>query len=390
LKTSAKKIAIVTTHPIQYNAPWFRLLNAEPDVDVRVFYTWHIGDEKKPDAGFGKSVSWDIPLLDGYQYELVAPSTNVQNRSYRNMDSPGLENKIENWNPNVVLVLGHNFRSHFRTMRYFKGKIPVWFRGDSTLLNESWGIKQFLRRIALKYIYSSVDLALAVGTNNRNYFIKHGLKSNQITHVPHAIDNERFGDVTHDETASTRRSELGFSDEDIVLLFAGKLESNKAPEDLAKAFLIAAKNRPELQLLFVGSGPLESNTRSILGDNRRIRFLPFQNQTQMPSVYRIGDVTCLPSYSETWGLCLNESMACGRAIIASDRVGATVDLVSPESGFEFQAGNVEQLAQILSGLPNRNALLNTGETCRRKVQDWSMKKIVETIAEQVRELGAQP
>ena len=266
----------------------------------------------------------------------------------------------------------------------------MWFRGDSTLLNESFGVRKFLRRRALKYVYRCVDLALAVGTNNRNYFIKHGLGSNQITHVPHAIDNERFGDRTHEDIATVRRAELGFSDRDVVLLFAGKLEEKKAPTDLAQAFLIAARTRPELKLLFVGSGPLESNIRSIIGDNCHVRFLPFQNQTQMPVAYRIGDITCLPSiYNETWGLCLNESMACRRPIMASDRVGAAADLVCRESGYSFRAGDIKQLSQVISDLPNRNALLTMGENCGKAIQNWSMEKIVEPIANQLRILKAQ-
>ena len=62
-----KKIAIISSHPIQYNAPFFALLAKEDAIDLKVFYTW--GEsclDKKYDPDFGKVIKWDIPLLDGY------------------------------------------------------------------------------------------------------------------------------------------------------------------------------------------------------------------------------------------------------------------------------------------------------------------------------------
>ena len=66
------KLAIVTTHPIQYNAPVFQRLSKRGNISIRVFYTW--GEQvmkSKFDPGFGKIVSWDIPLLEGYGFEFV-------------------------------------------------------------------------------------------------------------------------------------------------------------------------------------------------------------------------------------------------------------------------------------------------------------------------------
>ncbi|HEY8661946.1 MAG TPA: glycosyltransferase family 1 protein, partial [Hanamia sp.] len=67
-----KRLAIITTHPIQYNAPWFKLLAERKKLKVMVFYTWsQVEKEGKYDPGFGKNVEWDIPLLDGYEYRFI-------------------------------------------------------------------------------------------------------------------------------------------------------------------------------------------------------------------------------------------------------------------------------------------------------------------------------
>ena len=67
-----KKLAIVTTHPIQYNAPVFRMLQERNVIAIKVFYTW--GEkvlENKYDPGFNRVIDWDIPLLNGYDYVMV-------------------------------------------------------------------------------------------------------------------------------------------------------------------------------------------------------------------------------------------------------------------------------------------------------------------------------
>jgi hypothetical protein len=60
------KLAIISTHPIQYYAPVFAALAASAAIDLRVFYTWsQTADGMVFDSGFGVTRKWDIPLLDG-------------------------------------------------------------------------------------------------------------------------------------------------------------------------------------------------------------------------------------------------------------------------------------------------------------------------------------
>lgn len=64
-----RKLAIITTHPIQYNAPMFKIIAERQNIDVHVYYTW--GEEvleSKYDPCFGKQIQWDIPLLSGYNF----------------------------------------------------------------------------------------------------------------------------------------------------------------------------------------------------------------------------------------------------------------------------------------------------------------------------------
>src|SRR3989344_3471124 len=66
------RLAIVASHPIQYQAPLFRALAQDPRLDVTVYYCWDFGiSEAGFDKELGVKVKWDIPLLDGYRYKLL-------------------------------------------------------------------------------------------------------------------------------------------------------------------------------------------------------------------------------------------------------------------------------------------------------------------------------
>jgi glycosyltransferase involved in cell wall biosynthesis len=196
----------------------------------------------------------------------------------------------------------------------------------------------------LKWVYKHVDKAFYVGTHNKAYFIKHGLKENNLIYAPHAIDNERFVDFTGDfkRQAKVIRKRLGISDEIRLLIFVGKFEPNKNLIELINAI-----NNSEFNLLLVGNGPQEKVLKEISSNN--IHFMPFQNQTMMPIIYRIGDALILNSISETWGLAINESLASGIPVIASDKCGGAVDLINENNGMIIKCNefNEQQIINMI-------------------------------------------
>ncbi len=388
-----KKLAIITTHPIQYNAPWFRLLAERGNVDIKVFYTWSQSKGSVKDRTFGKEIKWDIPLLDGYNYEFVKNvSKKPGSHHFFGIDCPSLISDIKKYQPNAILFFGWKFKSHLLAMRFFKGKIPVWFRGDSTLLDEVNGLKTKVRRLVLNKAYSYVDTALYVGDANKDYFLKHGLKAENLVHVPHAIENKRFiGDLTseYDSKALQWRKELGYDTDDIVILFAGKFESKKQPDFLVEAFLTVSKNSSKpFKLLLVGNGPMDQELETISKNNHNIQILPFQNQTKMPLVYRLGNVFCLPSKGpgETWGLAVNEAMACRIPVIVSNKVGCAEDLIKHNgNGYIFSFHDIMELQNIFESL-EISKLEMLGKEAQKDIQKYDFESIVTTIEEKLKSL----
>jgi glycosyltransferase involved in cell wall biosynthesis len=386
MTATRKRLAIITSHPIQYNAPWFKLLAGSGDIHPGVFYTWEqsaAGPKYDPD--FKDRIEWDIPLLEGYEYRFVRnKASDPGTHHFRGLVNPTLNKEVAEWRPDAILVYGWSFDSHLKCLRHFHRRVPVLFRGDSTLLDERPGIRKHLRRWFLRWVYGHIDRALYVGVRNKEYFLMHGLQEGQLVYAPHAIDNLRFEepDERYRELAVAWRTRLGIGENEVVLLFAGKLEPKKNP-----FFLLEMAQRipdPRLKIIFAGTGVLEGRLRKMAGEDPRVQFIGFQNQQQMPVVYRMGDIYILPSQGpgETWGLGVNEAMASGCAIMMSEKAGGAVDLVEEEmNGIRFDPVNgVGKCSYWIRRLLDEPSLLaDMKKESRRRIGCFSYQQMMDAL-----------
>jgi glycosyltransferase involved in cell wall biosynthesis len=347
-----RRLAILSTHPIQYNAPLFRLLAAEEAMELKVFYS-KVAEEVRFDKDFGQEVVWDIPLTEGYAHSFFRAS----HAAGRNC----LLEAIAAFAPDALLVYGWNFPGHFKAMRHFHGKIPVWFRGDSTLLDPLPLWRKGLRKIWLRWVYSHVDIAFYVGSANKKYFQWAGLSDEQLEYAPHAVDNEFFmrDDSRRTNHARLIRRDLRIPEEAQVFLYSGKLEPKKQPLQLAEVFSKTFSENSSVHLVYVGSGPMREALEQLARSTNNIHVLGFVNQGMMPSYYRLADVVCLPSFGpgETWGLAINEAIASHNcAVFTTDRVGCSNELLRDPYTCVVSAINVSDWPEALKKL-SRHAIL---------------------------------
>jgi glycosyltransferase involved in cell wall biosynthesis len=382
-----KKLAILTTHPIQYNAPLFELLSGRKNISVRVFYSW--GESVvtgKYDPGFGKAIDWDIPLLEGYEYEFLENTAKEKGSHHFNgIINPGIITRITAWQPDAILVYGWAFSSHLRVMRHFKNKIPVLFRGDSTLLDEKKNIAGFIKKQFIQWVYRHIDTAFYCGTNNKKYFEYYGLRPAQLIPAFHAIDNKRFdnSDGRYDAPASSMKNQLGIKEGDKVFLYAGKLVHGKNVASLIQAFQKITTGN--VHLVIAGNGPEEDILKKYFAGTANLHFIDFQNQQQMPALYHVCDVFVLPSNAETWGLSVNEAMAAGRAILISDKCGCAIDLViDNKNGYIFKTGVAENLYEKMEKcIDDPVSLRQMQLNSTRRISDFTFEHIAAAVEKKV-------
>jgi glycosyltransferase involved in cell wall biosynthesis len=364
-----RRVAVVLSHPTQYYSPWFRWVRLHADVEFRVFYLWDFGVAARHDERFGRSIQWDVDLLSGYESEFVPNrAAKPGPEHFLGFNNPGLVSRLRAWRPQALLLFGYNWASHLRAAAWARlAGVPILFRGDSHLLGRP--SPSLPMRILLRILFSQFSRFLYVGSANRRYFEAFGVPARKLFFAPHSVNEELFdpGRPAYRDECQRLRSSLGLAPSTKVVLFAGKLTAAKQPMELLEAFLAIRPN--DAALVFVGDGPEKEGLELAYGRSERapgapaVHFLPFANQSEMPSRYLLADIFVLPSRGEyeTWGLAVNEAMHMGVPCLVSDRVGCQGDLVTQgETGWVFEAGDPGALASALSG-----ALGDVGLAARR-------------------------
>lgn len=382
------RLGILSTHPVQYQAPWFRALSVCPELDIQVFFCHHATAAEQSNAGFGVAFDWDVPLLEGYTYRFLRNrAAEPRIGDFWGLDTPEIENIISGERFDAFIVHGWYYKAAWQAIRACWGtNTPVLARGDSHLHSPRHPVKKLLKAIPYYRFIRRFDACLAAGKWSEDYFLHYGAKRERIFVVPHCVDVRFFNES---DKPSSRRSELrrywNLGEDDIVYLFVGKFIKKKRPFDFVRAIEIANGSARRVKGLMVGDGPLRSDCERLAKESgNAIRFAGFLNQSQISRAYIACDALVLPSGGETWGLVVNEAMACGRACIVSNRVGCGPDLVRPgETGFVFVFGDVDALAKLMLDWSSRAELERMGHRARAHVARYSIPTAVEGVLQAV-------
>lgn len=357
------RLAIIVSHPIQYFVPLYSRLGQRDDIALKIFFTWHDGKRPVLDRGFARDVAWDIPLTDGFCHELVPNvSRDPGTHRFSGLRNPSLLDRVTAWRPDAAIVHGWAWQSHLLALRGLHAAgVATFFRGDSHLLDETnGGLRWHMKRSLLRRVFQWPTGFLVTGSANQAYYEAFGVPRHRLRHCPHSVDVARFAEpaAALEAEAARWRLELGIKDDAMVVLFAGKFEPRKRPVELARAVL--ALERSDVVALFVGGGELQPELDALAAAYRdRMKLLPFQNQTRMPIVYRLGDVFVLPSaFGESWGLAVNEALAAARPVLVSDRVGCAADVIDPACGRVFRANDLAAMRQALAEMTGERGRLS--------------------------------
>lgn len=392
------RLAVVTTHPVQYNAPWFRHLAQRADVEV--FYGHRQTPGGQSAAGFGVEFEWDRDLLSGYRHHWLR---NVARRpggsSFFGYDTPEIGGELARGGFDAVVIFGWNTRMALQTVAAARALgMPALMRGDSHL-----GQRRARWKRAAKYpLYRALLPRVAhlyVGRLNRVYLEHYGVPAQRLFFAPHCVDNAFFRAGSARARASGEavrlRDALGIPRDAFVVAAVGKLLPNKRVRDLVAACAAAAATHPDANVygLVVGDGPERASLEAQAASCGRMRFAGFRNQTELPAVYAAADAVVLGSESETWGLVVNEAMACGLPAIVSTGVGCAPDLIDEErTGLVYPTGDVNALARALLRLRSLQ-LTNPvvlADAVVRKLDMYSVETATQGLEEAVRTLRHSP
>jgi glycosyltransferase involved in cell wall biosynthesis len=380
-----RRLAIVASHVIQYQAPFFRLLAQETGLDLRVLYCSRRGDEPYHDADMRTTLRWDLDLLTGYRHVFLRNFG--WGNSYWRLLNPGIMTTLPRGGYDAVI-----FFVGWGTVSSILGMATCWLAGipfflfsDSSFLPATDSLPSRLRERALRGLCRRACAFLISGALNARYYEHYGADPLRFFPLPWAIDNERF------ETASrfapgereAMRTRFGVAPHQTAIAFAGKLIPRKGPMMLLEA-VHRMVHRDRVVVVFLGQGelrdPLEEYARS---HGVQVHFPGFVNQADLPKHYAAADIFVLPSFDDPRATVINEAMACGLPVVVSDRCGPIGDIARDgDNAFVFHAGDTDALAAALDRLTVDPALrLQMSARSREIISRWDYQRGVEGVRE---------
>jgi glycosyltransferase involved in cell wall biosynthesis len=277
-----------------------------------------------------------------------------------------------------VVVLGYNDPGRRRIIRWcHHQEIPCFLFGDSNVRGDTAsGWKRLLKRALLPRILRRCRGVLVCGSLGREYYLKYGVPPERIELFPYEPDYAQIESITPAQI-EVARERFGLPETRHFVIYSGRLAPEKRVDLLLDAFAKIASDRPDWDLLIVGGGPLaeELQDRIPKGLFPRVHWLGFlDDQAVLSALYRCARVFVLPSDYEPWAVVINEAVAAGLAVIASDAVGAAADLVRDGvNGRVFPSGDLATLTVCLREVTASDEWERLGRGAASVLADWRAK-----------------
>lgn len=377
------RLAVLSSHPIQYAAPLYAHLSRDPELELTVLYPSDFSLRGARDPGFRERVAWDVDLLAGYDSIFLGERHRTRSPGgFWSIVCPELVREISKRRYDVVWVHGQQYAADVLAFALAKLQgLAVMTRADTHLDLPNRPIRRLLRRGLLGMQYRYIDRFLAVGSKNHDYYRAFGVPGERIFHVPFSVDNARFGAASRLSADARRaqRARLGVRDERPILLYASKLMRRKHPDDLLRAAARLMGRGHALHVAVVGSGEMQAELAELAAGlelGACVSFVGFVNQSELPALYGACDVFVLPAEHEPWGLVVNEVMCAGLPLVLGAGVGCAADLLQPGvNGVTCEANDVVSLAAALEPLVSDVELRRRmGDASRRVIAAWDYEQ----------------
>ena len=363
-----RRLVILTEIIAPYRIPLFNSLAEEPEIDLRVVFLAETDPELR---------QWQVHK-DGIRFSYqVLPSWRRRFGRYKTLINRGLTRGLAAAAPDVILCGGYSYLASWQALFWAQlHNVPFLLWSESNRQDQRRGhaLVEFLKTEFL----SRCSGFVVPGQSALEYLRSHKIREEQIFTAPNAVDNELFSAsaAAARQNASRLRKELDLPDR--YFLFVGRLVPEKGVFDLLSAYAKLDRSvREQVGLVFVGDGASRSRLaeQSAAISPGVIRFAGFAQQVQVATYYALAEVAILPTYTDTWGLVVNEAMACGLPVILSRVAGCAADLVAENSnGLLIEPGDVGALATAMNTIAGCSELgLTMGSNSVRHISQYSAR-----------------
>lgn len=367
-----KSLAIITTHPIQYQVPLFRYLKKKGN-KIKVFFASKHGlNKKETDPEFLRKIKWNINsnLLHGYESKF-SKIQKYKINDFR-LNYYKIEKQLIKGNYNCILILGWNNLYYLRVIRYaIKENIKIILRVETNLESTENFFKKIIKNILLRFFFKKVSYFLSIGKLNKKFYLNHGVPNKKILPAPYFVDNKFFNSKLSKQKL---KKELNLKNKKIIL-FVGKLIDRKNPFEFLELAKIN-KNNLNYHFIVVGDGYLKKKCCQFIKfyNLKNISLMGFINQKEIRKYYKVSDLVISTSLFETWGLTINEAFASSVPVICTNTCGCSSDLIdNGKTGFTYKRGDIQNLNKKTQLILNNNKIFTKMVTnIKKKIKNYSL------------------
>jgi glycosyltransferase involved in cell wall biosynthesis len=263
-------------------------------------------------------------------------------------------------------------------------KIPTVVASDTQLwpLRSLW--KRCVKRVSYPWMFRIPSAFLPAGIRQMDYLRSYGVSTERLTTVHMTVDVDAiisFRDKFSAERRLSWRSRVGVGNRETVFLFVGRLEPTKGISALMEAFAVLACTNPLARLLVVGDGSMREFVEEKARQCDWLIVLGRLDGEELLSAYTSADVFVLPSLFEPWGLVVNEAMAAGLPVIASNCVGCVDDLIQGrDTGMVYDCADRNGLVNALHSMSlDVDSRVRMGRNALRLISGWTLRAEAERI-----------
>ena len=362
IDSNAKRLILITELIAPYRVPEFNALAEHPDIDLHVIFLAETDPSMRQWRVYKDEIRFSYEVLPSWRWQ-VGPSNVLMNR--------GLGRALRTADPDAMVVGGYNYPASWQALFWaHRRSVPfcLWSESNSADRRSHRKVVELLKTRFLRDCCGFV----VPGRSSRQYLLDLGVRDKPIFIAPNAVDNDLFSRLAHTATKDAHRIRTDYKLPDRFFLYVGRLIPSKGVFDLLEAYAgLKSEIRSEVGLVFVGDGASQAQlTKRASGIHPgRVQCFGFIHREQLPEFYSLAEAFVFPTHSDPWGLVVNEAMACGLPIIATNVGGCVADLVEDGwNGFVIPASQPVQLTAALETIA-------TDSTLRRRMAGNSLERI---------------
>ena len=362
-------LVILTEIISPYRIPLFNALHERDDLRLHVIFLAETDPDLRHWRVYKEEIKFSHQVLPGWR-KRVGRYNILLNRN--------VGNALVQAVPDAILCGGYNYMASWQALISARRKRVPFLLWSESSLEDTRGGHAFVEMVKAEF-FARCNGVVVPGRSAHEYVRAQGIAEDRIFTAVNAVDNEFFANAAsatrHESENARRKLDLPRR----FFLFVGRLVRQKGVFDLLQAYAkLDDQLREQIGLVLIGDGPmrseLESRAASIVPGS--VKFTGFVHQEDLGKYYGLAEMLVMPTYTDTWGLVVNEAMACGLPIVLSRIAGCAADLVTESwNGHLISPGDISSLTSAMRCIATQESVRHTmSENSLRRISSYSAKE----------------